>query len=237
MGLAHRQEALKQMRWRKLHPWRVPTAEAAAIQEMLRKRLVLKKRPAVIRRVAGADVAFSRASQRLYAAVLVFSFPELELLESRSSRRQVAYPYLPGLLTFREAPVLLQTFEKVTRSPDLVVFDGQGIAHPRAMGLASHVGILLNLPTIGCAKRRLVGVHSPVAERRGSVSLLRKDNVVIGAAVRTREKVKPVYVSPGHRMDLKGAVELILALCRGYRLPEPTRQAHLAVNRLRRAGP
>jgi deoxyribonuclease V len=201
------------MRWRKLHPWRVPYAEAVAIQEKLRNRLVLKTPPATIRWVAGADVGYARLSQRLVATVLVFSYPELELFESRSSRRKAAYPYLPGLLTFREAPVLLQTFEKVRCRPDLVVLDGQGIAHPRGIGLASHIGILLDLPTIGCAKRRLVGTHRPVGDKRGSCSLLRMDTTVIGAALRTREKG------------------------RGYRLPEPTRQAHLAVSRLRRAGP
>ncbi len=234
MGLADREEALKH---RNLHPWRLPYAEAVAVQEQLREQLVVNKRPAVIRRVAGADVAYSRASQRLYAAVLVFSYPDLELLESRSSRRKAAYPYLPGLLSFREAPVLLQTFEKLARRPDLVIFDGQGIAHPRGMGLAAHMGILLDLPTLGCAKGRLVGTHCPVGESKGSVSLLRRDTTVIGAAVRTRERVKPVYVSPGHRMDVAGAVQMTLALCRGYRLPDPTRRAHLAVKRLRRAGP
>lgn len=224
------------MRVQRLHPWDVDYGQARAIQESLQKKLILKTGPKSIARVAGADVAYCRKSNQVYAAVLVFSYPDLELLESCFSRKEASFPYIPGLLTFREAPVLMQAFEQVTTPPDLVVFDGQGIAHPRRLGLASHCGILLDLPSIGCAKSRLVGEHQVVREKRGAYRSLRFQGETVGAAVRTREGVKPVYVSPGHLTDVKSAMGLVLAMTRGYRLPEPTRQAHLGVTGYRKSG-
>jgi deoxyribonuclease V len=223
------------MDYQRLHPWDVEYQEAVRIQESLRKRLILESGSLTIHRVAGADVSYSRKSKKVYAAVLVFSYPELELLESRFSYGEASFPYIPGLLSFREAPVLMAAFEKVTLTPDLVIFDGQGIAHPKRMGLASHCGILLQLPSIGCAKSRLIGEHKAVGQRKGTYRLLKVDGETLGAVVRTREKVKPIYVSPGHRIDLRTSISMILSLTRGYRLPEPTRQAHKAVNLSRQA--
>jgi deoxyribonuclease V len=212
-----------------LHSWDVAYADAVRIQESLREKLILKWTPGEITRVAGADVSYSRETGRLFAVVLVFSYPELDLLESRFTIGKTPFPYIPGLLTFREAPVLMRTFKKIETAPDLVVFDGQGIAHPRAMGLASHCGILLDVPTIGCAKNRLFGTYGTVGERRGSYTPLTAEGKVVGAVVRTREKVKPVFVSPGHKIDLEKSVQMVLSLCRGFRQPEPTRQAHKMV--------
>jgi deoxyribonuclease V len=169
----------------------------------------------------------------VYATVLVFAYPELDLLESRSSKGNADYPYVPGLLTFREAPVLMKAFARIQTVPHVVVFDGQGIAHPRSMGLAAHCGILLDLPSIGSAKSRLIGAYDTVGVKRGSYSLLKEGSRVIGAVLRTKDNVNPLFVSPGHRMDLEKSVEMTLSLCRGYRLPEPVRQAHGEVNRIR----
>ncbi|MDX1764996.1 MAG: endonuclease V, partial [bacterium] len=189
----------------KLHPWDVDYGQARAIQASLQKKLILKAGPKKIASVAGADVAYCRKTNQVYAAVLVFSYPDLELLESCFSRNEAAFPYIPGFLTFREAPVLMAAFEQVRMTPHLVIFDGQGIAHPRRLGLASHCGILLDLPSIGCAKSRLVGEHPVVREKRGAYRSLRFQGETVGAAVRTREGVKPVYVSPGHLTDVKSA--------------------------------
>jgi deoxyribonuclease V len=145
----------------------------------------------------------------------------------------VKFPYVPGLLSFREAPALTKAFRKIRRKPDVIIFDGQGIAHPRGMGLASHMGLILDCPSIGCAKTRLVGTHPLLPETRGSIVLLTDQGRVVGSAVRTRERVKPVFVSPGHAITLEESIRLVLNCCRGYKLPEPTRQAHIAVNQMR----
>jgi deoxyribonuclease V len=221
------------MNWKQLHAWNVDYQEAIRIQESLRKRLILKSLQKKISIVAGADVSYSKKTKKVYAAVLVFAYPELDLLESRSSKGNADYPYVPGLLTFREAPVLMKAFTRIQTVPDVVVFDGQGIAHPRSMGLAAHCGILLDLPSIGSAKSRLIGAYDTVGMKRGSYSLLREGSRVIGAVLRTKDNVNPLFVSPGHRMDLEKSVKVTLSLCRGYRLPEPVRQAHREVNRIR----
>jgi deoxyribonuclease V len=183
--------------------------------------------------VAGADVAYSRGGAKIYAAVLVFTFPDSVLTEEAVVFDTVQFPYIPGLLSFREAPVLEKVFRKIRKKPDVIIFDGQGIAHPRGMGLASHMGLILDSPSIGCAKRRLVGIHSPLSENRGSAVPLTHHGRVVGGVVRTRERVRPVFVSPGHAITVEEAIRLVLGCCKGYRLPEPIRQAHLAVNRLR----
>ena len=216
------------MEARALHPWRVSHAQAAGIQEALRPRLVAASLPKEPRLVAGADVAYSRRTHRVYAAVVVVELPTLETVESVGVTRAAAYPYIPGLLSFREVPPLLDAFEQLSRAPDVVVFDGQGLAHPRRFGLACHAGLLLDAPSIGCAKTRLVGEHGPVPDRRGASTPLTVDGETVGAVVRTRAGVNPVFVSPGHRADTPSAVELVLALAARYRLPEPQRRAHHA---------
>lgn len=183
--------------------------------------------------VAGADVAYDKRSDRFYAAVVVLRLPELEIIEQAHAVGWVKFPYIPGLLSFRESPVLLAAFAKVRSEPDVLMFDGQGIAHPRGLGLASHVGLLLDKPAIGCAKSRLVGEHGDVGQAVGDFMPLVFHGKRVGAVLRTRKGVKPVFVSPGHRMSLKAAMEIVRKTCRGFRIPEPTRQAHLLVNRLR----
>ncbi len=159
--------------------------------------------------------------------------PELTVIEEATFSARVSFPYIPGLLTFREGPPLLAAFAKLTQTPDVILFDGQGIAHPRGIGLAAHLGLILDRPAIGCAKSRLVGSHDRVGEKRGEWAELVYQDRQVGAVLRTRERIKPLFVSQGHRIGLERAVALVLSCCRGYRIPEPIRRAHLAVNRLR----
>jgi deoxyribonuclease V len=167
--------------------------------------------------------------------VVVIRLPGLEKVEECWARGLSDFPYIPGLLGFREIPVLIQALKRLETSPELFLCDGHGIAHPRRMGLAAHLGLILDRPAIGCAKSRLVGEFSLPAPEKGSRSELRLDGEAVGAVLRTRGGVKPLYVSPGHRIEINGAVRLVLACCAGYRIPEPLRQAHILVNRLRRA--
>ncbi|KPK90821.1 MAG: endonuclease V [Deltaproteobacteria bacterium SM23_61] len=218
------------------HPWKVSPQEAVRIQEKLRKRLRLRTSKAPFKTVAAADASYSRTDEKLFAAFLIFSYPDLTLLETAAARGRSSFPYIPGLLSFREAPILLKAFSKLERHPDVILIDGQGIAHPRSMGIATHLGILLNLPSIGCAKSRLYGKEAEPGLEQGSFVPLLEGEQTLGMIVRTRTGVKPVYVSPGHRMDMEGSVKMVLSLCRGYRIPEPLRQAHILVNQLRVAG-
>jgi deoxyribonuclease V len=202
--------------------------QAVDIQDRLRPRLVREPLPVQPQLVAGADVAYSRRTHRVYAAVVVLALPSLETVETVGIARRATFPYIPGLLSFREIPPLLRAFERLTLVPDVLVFDGQGLAHPRRFGLACHAGLLLDVPSLGCAKTRLVGEHRAVATRRGASAPLTFHGEQVGAAVRTRGGVKPVFVSPGHRADVESAVDLVLALATRYRLPEPQRRAHQA---------
>jgi len=206
------------------HPWDLSPAEAKALQRTLRQRVRVEPFHQPVRWVAGVDVSIRGEVGR--AAVVILSFPELEPLEAATAERPVSFPYIPGLLAFREGPVVLDAMERLQQRPDLLIFDAQGLAHPRRMGLATHLGVLLDLPSIGCAKSRLCGEHQePPRERGGWVPLFDGEEV-IGAVVRTRTDVHPVYVSVGHRIDLEGAVKWVLRCCTRYRLPEPTRWAH-----------
>lgn len=162
------------------------------------------------------------------AAVVVIQYPQFRLMEVKVVQGKLDFPYIPGLLSFRESPLTLAACEQLTITPDLILVDGQGIAHPRRIGLASHLGLFLDTPTIGCAKSRLCGQHEAPGETPGSYTELMDRNETVGAALRTRTRVKPVYVSIGHKIDLKNAIHWVLATCRGYRLPEPARLAHLA---------
>jgi len=202
----------------------------------LRERLRLRAPKESFKTIAAADVSYSLADDRLYAAFLLFSYPDLKPMETASARGRVSFPYIPGLLTFREAPILLKAFSRLKGRPGLLLFDGQGIAHPRSMGIAAHMGILLDLPAIGCAKSRLFGEAAEPGLDQGNIIPLLDHGRGVGMIVRTRAGVKPVYVSPGHRMDLDVSVKIILSLCRGYRIPEPLRQAHIFVNHLRSGG-
>jgi deoxyribonuclease V len=217
-----------------LHPWRVSYEQALAIQAALRRRVRLTPLRRAPRLVAGADVAYSRPTHRMYAAVVVMELPSFEVVETAESVSMARFPYIPGLFSFREIPPLLRAFRRLRSVPDVILFDGQGLAHPRRFGLACHAGVLLATPTIGCAKSRLVGEHADVGTRRGDRADLRVDGEVVGVALRTRPTVKAVYVSPGHRVDIASAVDLVLATSQRFRLPEPLRLAHHATNALMR---
>jgi deoxyribonuclease V len=177
--------------------------------------------------VAGVDISGVNAEGWARAAVVVLSYPELDLVEERVVEEKVAFPYVPGLLSFREAPLIVTVCKHLQTDPDLVLVDGQGLAHPRRFGLGCHLGLIWEKPTIGCAKSKLCGDHEPVPTERGTYSEITQNGEVIGAAVRTRTGVKPVYVSIGHMIDLTTAISYVLQCCRGLRLPEPTRLAHL----------
>lgn len=226
---------MSQTRFQPRHPWEVTPQEAIAIQEQLRGEVIrsdqfakvepLSGKP-VLRTVAGVDVGFEAEGSITRAAVVVLSFPGLHLLHSAIARRPTTFPYVPGLLSFREVPAVLEALTSLSELPDLLLVDGQGVAHPRRLGIASHLGLLCDLPSIGVAKSILVGRHKPVADEFGAWQPLRDGGEVVGAALRTRPGVRPVYVSVGHRLSLETAIDLVLQCSRGFRLPEPIRQAH-----------
>jgi deoxyribonuclease V len=222
------------LRVKKLHKWKVSYKKAIAIQNELRQQVSVTPLKRNIGAVAGADVAYDKHSQKLYAAIIVLSFPSLETLEQAVVEGKATFPYIPGLLSFREAPVVAEAFEKLAIMPDVLICDGQGMAHPRRFGLASHLGLLFDIPTVGCAKSRLCGTHRAVGPKVGNYASLKLNGNTIGVALRTREGVKPVYVSVGNLVDLRGAVRMVLRCCKGYRLPEPTRRAHMLVGAVRR---
>jgi deoxyribonuclease V len=189
-----------------------------------------------IRIVAGADISFDRNSETVFAGVVTLRLPEREVVEKVGVRTQATFPYVPGLLSFRETPPLLEAWEQLAERPDALICDGQGLAHPRRFGIACHLGLLLDLPTVGCAKSILTGRHGPVGETPGDWSPLVDRGETVGAALRTRAGVSPVYVSVGHRCDLPGALALVRRCAGPTRVPETTRHAHLFVNALRRGG-
>ncbi len=218
------------MKARPLHDWNVSTAEARAIQERLRRRVRLKPYAGPLRLVAGVDVGIKH--NRATAAVVVLDAQTLEVVEVATAARPVEFPYVPGLLSFREVPVILEAAGKLAADPDVVLLDGQGVAHPRRFGLACHLGVLWNKPAIGCAKSRFIGVHDEPHEAAGSYTDLFDDRQdppeLIGAVLRTRSNVRPLYISAGHKTELPQAIDTVLDCCNGYRLPEPTRLAHQA---------
>ena len=196
------------------------------IQKRLRDRVTIAPLATTVQRVAGVDVSVKNG--RAISAVVILGYPELEVEEIRIDERAIQFPYVPGLLSFRECPGVLAAFRKLRRRPDLMLVDGHGIAHPRRIGIAAHLGLLLDLATIGCAKSRLCGVHDEPGSERGCRVPLMDHSETIGAVVRTRTNVKPIYISVGNRIMLDEAVEHVLACGGGYRLPEPTRLAHHA---------
>jgi deoxyribonuclease V len=220
--------------YEELHKWNVTPTDAALLQTDLRWRVRVQPLQKKIETIAGADISFNKFSETVYAGIVVLRLPALETVEEVGVVSRAKFPYIPGLLSFCEAPSVLEAWAKLKIEPDAVMFDGQGIAHPRRIGIASHVGLFLNRPTLGCAKSVLIGKFEEPAEARGSWSPMLHKGEVVGAAVRTKTRVQPVYVSPGHLIDLRGAIDLTLACDGGYRVPEPTRRAHLLVNELRR---
>ncbi|MFN4261890.1 MAG: deoxyribonuclease V [Gemmataceae bacterium] len=222
------------MRVLPLHSWDLPARAAIALQSELAGQIEVRAPLTHWDLVAGADVSYDRFSDDIYAGVVVLRLSDGAIIERQGAWRRTSFPYIPGLLSFREAPALLEAFAQITAEPDVVIFDGQGIAHPRRLGIASHIGLWLDRPSIGCAKSLLTGTFGELKRDAGAVAALMDRKEVIGQVVRTKTGVRPVYVSAGHQIDLPSAVRVVLSCCRGYRLPEPIRQAHQYVNELRR---
>jgi len=211
-----------------LHSWQVSPAQALDIQLRLAPQVSRSNQVSTPGLIAGVDISVSRELGVATGAVVVLNYPELRLVETKVVSGRVDFPYVPGLLSFREAPLTLAACEGISVTPDLVLVDGQGIAHPRRFGLASHLGLFLDMPTIGCAKSRLCGRHQEPGDNPGSYAEVVDGGETIGVALRTKAGVKPVYVSIGHKVDLESAIYWVMKCCRGYRLPEPCRLAHLA---------
>jgi len=208
------------------HAWELTPREAVALQSRLATRIVTRDRLGPVRHVAGTDVGFENAGRVTRAAVAVLTFPALELADWAVIRQPTRFPYVPGLLAFREIPALLVAFSRLTVRPDLVLCDGQGFAHPRRCGLASHLGLVAGWPTIGVAKSRLIGTYREPSRRRGAWTPLRDGDDTIGAVLRSRANVKPIFISIGHRVSLDTAIACTMACVTRYRLPETTRWAH-----------
>jgi deoxyribonuclease V len=215
--------------------WPTTAADGIALQKELRSRLVLEPpRGFAPRFVAGADISMARGSRIAYAGMVVIDATTMETVDGAGAASAIVFPYVPGLLSFRELPALEPVWERLTRRPDVIVFDGQGYAHPRRFGLACHGGVLFGVPSVGCAKTILVGEHEPLPPERGARAPLVHKGEVVGTAIRLRDRAAPVFVSPGHMMDVDTAVDVVLAVSAGYREPETTRRAHKAVNDARK---
>jgi len=212
--------------------WPKDFAEAGAIQEKMRGRvriIPLKKIPSYI---AGVDAAFR--GNKVIAAACLYTFPQLNYMEDSVEVRECSFPYVPGYLTFREGPAIVAAVRKLKKRPDMLLVDGQGIAHPKGIGIASHLGVLLNMPSIGCAKSRLIGEYDEPAIQKGAWSYLRFHDMTVGIALRTRSGVKPVFVSPGHRTDLACSIMIVMACIAKFRIPEPIRKADILSKQLKR---
>jgi deoxyribonuclease V len=221
------------MRIRRLHDWNLSYKQAISLQKKLAQKVQqtpIKSRPKTI---AGIDCAFSKDGKRIFSAVIVLQLPGFQVLETANASLKTNFPYIPGLLSFREAPACIAAAEKLVIQPDVFMVDGQGIAHPRRLGIASHLGLFFNKPTIGCAKSRLIGSFTEPSIQKGAFSQLKDRNRLIGAVVRTRTNVKPVFVSVGNKCLLDEAIEIVLYCSVKYRLPEPARLAHQLVTSLK----
>ncbi|MEM6843985.1 MAG: deoxyribonuclease V [Bacteroidota bacterium] len=217
-----------------LHSWDVSPAEAIKIQQEVRQKVRVEPMIDPIQYVAGADISFNRGSDTFYAGIVVLKLPHLELSGYSLVTTQSTFPYVPGLLSFREMPALLEAWDQLPIDPDVVVLDGHGIAHPRRLGIASHFGVWVDKPTIGCAKKLLVGMHEALPAESQSHALIYDNQEIIGVVLRSRENVKPVYISPGHLTDIASSLMIVNACLNRYRLPEVTRHAHRLVNQLRK---
>ncbi len=222
------------MNIRELHPWDVSPKEAIEIQNQLSSRIVITPLKKDVKKIAGVDASYSKRDQTMWAAVVVLDMQSLQTIEKGWYGEEVRYPYIPGLLSFREIPTILKALKDLKDEPDLILCDGQGIAHPRRMGIAAHLGLILDIPTIGCAKNLLIGNSKAPPDRKGSFTYIRYKKEIVGASLRTREGVKPVYISPGYGIDLEDSISIIMRCITKYRLPEPIREAHRLSNSLRK---
>lgn len=215
-----------------LHSWNISPKEAVKCQKELIPKIKLSPDCHHIRTIAGADASYQNGF--IIGGITLLGYPELTLLDREYRLKKVKFPYVSGLLTFREGPVFIDLFRKINWTPDIILFDGQGIAHPRCMGIATHMGLWLDRPTIGCAKSRLIGSYASPGLRKGDYSLLFHKGMIIGAVLRTRDHVKPLFISPGNHINLEKAIQVTLSCISKYRIPEPVRQAHLFVNQIKR---
>jgi deoxyribonuclease V len=224
------------MNIRSLHKWNLPYGDARKLQTQLAQQVkFVRFRPKEPIFAAGVDCAFSADGKRIAAVIVLMQVPQFQVIEMASHICKVTFPYISGLLSFREAPACIAAAEKLKSEPDLIIVDGQGVAHPRRLGIAAHLGLVFDRPTIGCAKSRLIGEYSTLGRNKGAFSFLTDKGETIGAVVRTRRDVKPVYVSVGNKCLLEDAIELVLRCTTKYRLPEPARLAHQFVTRLKNA--
>ncbi|MBD1860154.1 MULTISPECIES: deoxyribonuclease V [Trichocoleus] len=214
------------MKIQQQHPWPATAEEATIIQQQLRGDIIKEDQLGAVQRVAGVDVGFEEGGTITRAAIAVLSFPELQLVEHAIARRPTTFPYIPGFLSFREIPAVLDALEQIATPPDLLLCDGHGIAHPRRMGIAAHLGLLVNLPAVGVGKSLLVGKHDEVPEERGAWQPLQHRGETVGAVLRTRVGTKPLYISLGHRISLLTAIDYVMRCTTKWRLPETTRHAH-----------
>ncbi len=209
------------------HKWDISYEEAVEIQKKLAKKIIVRNCVDSLKYIAGCDISFKFKSDIFYAVIVVLLFETLEIVEKVYHRMEVKFPYIPGLLSFREIPPLIEAHKKLKTNPDVFIFDGQGIAHPRRIGLASHCGLIFNKPSIGCAKSILTGSHKSLKQIRGENVPLVDNDEIVGAALCTKNKTKPIYISVGHKISLQKSIDIILKCNKGYKIPEPTRQAHI----------
>jgi deoxyribonuclease V len=208
------------------HKWVVSLSEAKKIQNKLKERIKIQPLKKEVHTICGVDTAFDNNNNLSFTALVLVSYPEIEILEEMYVVDKIQLSYIPGFLSFREGPSIVKALNRLTTQPDILMFDGQGIAHPRNMGIATHIGILFNIPSIGCAKSKLYGNYNQVGKKKGDFSyLVSKDCNKIGVVLRTRDNVKPVFVSPGHLIDVKDSKKFVLGSAVKYKLPEPTRLA------------
>jgi deoxyribonuclease V len=205
--------------------WPDTISEAKVVQSALQDKVKIFPLQKMPKYIAAVDAAFPE--NQVLAVACLYRYPELSLVEETIAVTEVAFPYIPGFLSFREGPAIIAAIEKLPVKPDLILVDGQGIAHPKGMGIASHIGVLIDIPTIGCAKSRLVGEYKEPGFRKGAWSPLQYDGKVVGAVLRTRDHVRPLFISPGHRVDLKSSIEIVLGCTGKYRIPEPLRRADI----------
>lgn len=218
-----------------MHDWNMTPKEAVQLQRQLAGKIITGGQPEKMDTIAGIDISMRLFGKTGYAGVIVFSYPGLEIIEEAFAWGPIPFPYVPGLLTFREGPLIEDAMIKLKTRPDLLIFDGQGIAHPRHMGIAAHMGLKLNIPSIGCAKSRLYGEYTePPPARGSSTPLTDGEGRQIGVVLRTRDNVKPVFVSPGHMVGIEESARIIMSCTGKYRIPVPTREAHIRVGTYRK---
>jgi len=221
---------IKDVKIRQLHSWQMSIAQAKQIQQELASQVSPKSETIKPHFIAGVDISAPDSRGIARAAAVILNYPKLEVIEVKTAEDKLNFPYIPGLLSFRETPLVLAACQKLSTDPDLLLVDGQVIAHPRRFGIASHIGLLLGIPTIGCAKSRLCGTHASVTAEAGAYAELTDNGEIIGVALRTKADVSPIYISIGHKIDLPTAIHWVLECCRGQRLPEPSRLAHLTAS-------